>query len=154
MSRNCFSLILWDEKRRSIEDAYGSYNNPYNNFNYAASYSQLLVPDLGLILMFLILAISRPHLNNQELHSLCRVLFSLALAFDLVYYSVLRINAYVQSFKVTTGMAGEDGTTDDDTFEKVYFCSIDYGYYGNSLRQCRTLTSRHDVHPRWAHGRP
>jgi hypothetical protein len=136
--------IVWNEKARNIVSPYDTDPNPYKNYNFAADYSQLLVPDLGLLLMFLILAVGHPRLNNQKLHSICRVLFSLALAFGLVYYPARRIDAYVQSVKLSREFAAEHGMTGDYplTFGKEYFCSIEYGYDGDTLWLCRTLASR------------
>ncbi|KAF9378555.1 hypothetical protein CPC16_011227 [Podila verticillata] len=49
-------------------------------------FAALVVPDISIILMFLLLAVGRPRLISQKMHSICRILSSLMLIIDLLYH--------------------------------------------------------------------
>ncbi|KAF9366966.1 hypothetical protein CPC16_007206, partial [Podila verticillata] len=98
---NIHYVVLTQQVRRWSAD---------EEYPYAEEYVALLVPDIGMLLMFLLLAVSRLRFNNQKLHSVCRVLFSLTLAFGLVYYPALLVNAQVRVFRILNEFrTGHDG---------------------------------------------
>ncbi|KAF9388444.1 hypothetical protein CPB97_001024 [Podila verticillata] len=107
--------------------------------SFREDYPKLLVPDLGLIFMFLILA-SHPRLNNQKLHSVCHILFSLPL--HLVSCACLR--GLSQMTKRSQDLYESMGGTEYPfTFENRYFCSTSIMRYGDADRsQCLITVSR------------
>ncbi|KAG0028754.1 hypothetical protein BGZ81_004439 [Podila clonocystis] len=94
--------------------------------------------------MSLILAVDRPRLNNQRLHTVCRVVFSLVLVAGLVLYPAVMIDSQVQFSKLKEARYLSRGYTDNPfTFEKTYFCSADFMSTSEDvLRNCRVRVSR------------
>ncbi|KAG0341970.1 hypothetical protein BG000_007418 [Podila horticola] len=85
-----------------------------------------------MFVMFMLLLVGRLRFNNQKLHSICRILFSLTLAFSLVYWPARLVQAQVQMAKWIERPFGE-----------MYFCSTENITYGdNTLRMCRTRVAR------------
>lgn len=112
--------------------------------SFREDYPKLLLPDLGLNLMFLILVVGRPRLSNQKLHSVCRIMFSLAIAFGLVYLPARLVNSLAQMTKRSQALYESMGGTEYPfTFENRYFCSTSIKRYGDADRsQCITIVSR------------
>lgn len=112
--------------------------------SFREDYAKLLTPCLGLILMSLILAAGRPRLNNQRLHTVFRVAFSLALAAGLVYFPADQMDWVVQSTKRLEArhpsLAGKDHPF---TFETRYLCQYHFASYNEDyMRDCRIRLSR------------
>ncbi|KAG0341967.1 hypothetical protein BG000_007415 [Podila horticola] len=63
----------------------------------SGTYASLLVPDVAMVLLYLVLANGRPRLSNQSHHTRCRILSSLALAVGLLYYPSAYLDAQVQA---------------------------------------------------------
>lgn len=57
----------------------------FDKYPYTEEYIALSVPDIGFLLMFVLLTVGRPCFNNQKLYSVCCALFSLTLTFGLIY---------------------------------------------------------------------
>ncbi|KAG0357706.1 hypothetical protein BG005_003193 [Podila minutissima] len=109
--------------------------------SFREDYAKLLTPCLGLVIMFFILAVGRPRLNNQRLHTVCRVLFSLALAASLAYFPAVTIDSLARFTKrAEANYLSRGGTDYPFTFEKLYFCSNDFNEVG--LRDCQIKVSR------------
>ncbi|KAG0008848.1 hypothetical protein BGZ82_004387 [Podila clonocystis] len=112
--------------------------------SFREDYAKFLTPCLGLLIMSLILAVDRPRLNNNRLHTVCRVVFSLALAAGLLFFPAVMIDSHVQFSKMTEARYFSSSYTDNPfTFEKMYFCSADFMSTDEVvLRICRVSVSR------------
>ncbi|KAF9203719.1 hypothetical protein BGZ59_001477 [Podila verticillata] len=130
---NIHYVVLTQQVRRWSAD---------EEYPYAEEYVALLVPDIGMLLMFLLLAVSRLRFNNQKLHSVCRVLFSLTLAFGLVYYPALMINAQVQIIRRMNELLVSRGGANAFTFENMYFCSMKNVESTDYLHMCRVIAAK------------
>ncbi|KAF9378557.1 hypothetical protein CPC16_011229 [Podila verticillata] len=114
----------------------------FEEYPYTKEYVALLVPDISMLLMFLLLVVSRLRFNNQKLHSICRVLFSLTLAFGLVYYPALMINAQVQIIRRMNELLVSRGGANAFTFENMYFCSMKNVESTDYLHMCRVIAAK------------
>ncbi|KAF9388445.1 hypothetical protein CPB97_001025 [Podila verticillata] len=138
--------VVWTQQARrwlAEEALREGVSNISEEYPYAEEYTALLVPDIGMLLMFLLLAVNRPRFNNQKLHSVCRVLFSLTLAFGLIYYPALLVNVQVQASRRRNELFASHGSANPFTFENIYFCSTrNMTYADNDLHMCRTKATR------------
>ncbi|KAF9388442.1 hypothetical protein CPB97_001022 [Podila verticillata] len=102
---------------------------------FSRLYAALLVPDVAMVLMYLVLAVSRPRLSSQFNHSLCRVLFSLALAIGLLYHPSSFLDALVQKHKILDIIIGNNRSRYfSRTLEEEYFCDFgDVSVYRGSI---------------------
>lgn len=110
-------------------------------------YAALLVPDVAMVLMYVVLAAGHPRLSSQFNHSLCRVLFSLALAVGLLYYPSAFLDALVQKHKLLDIIAGNNRSRYfSRTLEEEYFCDFgdvsgSKGLIDHALMVCRVHVS-------------
>ncbi|KAF8985505.1 hypothetical protein BGZ52_010526 [Haplosporangium bisporale] len=112
---------------------------------FSRVYAALLVPDIAMVLMYLVLAAGRPRLSSQFNHSLCRVLFSLALAVGLLYYPSSFLDALVQKHKLLDIISGNKRSR-YFTLEEEYFCdfgdfSVSRGSIDHVLMVCQVHVS-------------
>ncbi|KAG0029767.1 hypothetical protein BGZ82_007740 [Podila clonocystis] len=138
--------IIWFERTRKARAAKELPEeladlDPLKTYPFVKEYIALLVPDLVMLVMFLLLIIGRPRFNNQNLHSVCRVLFSLTLAFGLVYWPALLVDSQVQVSRILGESHGHSG--DSHSFKDAYFCSTDNTFYADgTLHMCRARVAR------------
>ncbi|KAF9315559.1 hypothetical protein BG003_002912 [Podila horticola] len=109
--------------------------------------ASLLVPDVAMVLMYLVLALGHPRLSSQFNHSLCRIIFSLAIAVGLLYFHSAYLDALVQQHNLNVYFADEDERIALRSVADDYFCvlgdvrGIPAILVEHALNVCRVRTS-------------
>ncbi|KAG0028756.1 hypothetical protein BGZ81_004441 [Podila clonocystis] len=124
--------IIWLEQNRKARAAKELAQeladlDPLKTYPFAEEYIALLDPDLAMLVIFHLIIIGRTRFNNHNLHSVRCVLFSLNLAFGLVYWPALLVASQVQVTRILGKSHGHSG--DSHSFKDAYFCSTDNTFY-------------------------
>ncbi|KAF9386784.1 hypothetical protein CPC16_007377 [Podila verticillata] len=80
-----------------------------------------LLPSLGMVLMYLLLALGRLRLQSQKSHTICRVFFGLILIAGLLYRPSSNINNVHEL--VMRGSQRLDAYYTGYTFSELYYCT-------------------------------
>lgn len=137
--------VVWVEQSRKEFVAMKPGWMKFNPFHsQVADAFAWLVPDLAMLFMFLLLAVGRPRLSNQNLHTLCRVVFSLTLTFGLVYWPAWHLHSQIQFDKeIGPIMASQGPHSLRFKAMDIYVCSTkDTEWEDGSLNICRTVLTR------------
>lgn len=81
-----------------------------------------LMPCLDMFVMYLLLSVGRPRLRSRISHSVCRVVFSLALIAGLLYWPWSNIQFGLE-FEETVRQMPEPGPFSGYAFRGTYFCT-------------------------------
>ncbi|KAG0083697.1 hypothetical protein BGZ93_001650 [Podila epicladia] len=134
------SLISWATPERSV------FSDAQSDL-FSRISASLLVPNVAMVLMYLTLAIGRVRFSSQVNHSLCRVLFSLAIAVGLLYFHSAYLDMKVQQQKVLEYIAQFRERAPPRSLADNYFCvlgdvsDVPAAVIEHALNGCRTFVS-------------
>jgi hypothetical protein len=110
---------------------------------YPKYYASILVPNVAMILMYLVLVFGRTRLSNQKLHSILRVVFALALVAGLVRHTAETYREGIEAEKYLQEFTQEnDWPASDYSFVKYQFCDKEVYGEGQNLTWCQVNASR------------
>ncbi|KAF9303543.1 hypothetical protein BGZ74_003518 [Mortierella antarctica] len=130
------TLVSWATPERSVaSDAQSDFLSKVT--------ASLLVPNIAMVLMYLTLAVGRLRFSSQLNHSLCRILFSLAIAVGLLYFHSAHLDQRVQIQKAKEFFARSRGRTLQRSLADDYFCVLGdvSGVDEHTLNVCHVFVS-------------
>ncbi|KAG0013097.1 hypothetical protein BGZ82_002300 [Podila clonocystis] len=129
------TLINWATPERSV-----------TSDTFSRQSASLVVPNVAMVFMYLFLAVGHPRFSSQFNHTLCRILFSLAIAVALLYRHSEYLDKLVQFYKINEFYA-RSGYSSQRSLADDYFCvlgdvrGIPEAIVEHALNVCRVRVS-------------